>query len=79
MATDDYSEPWASWERKADQADGDQYHQADDPEHVVKLLKQAEGRCMIEAHTAHGDIALAATFGCARRTLEKLLSEVPAP
>ena len=65
-------EPWDSWERAAEKADGDTYNQANDPEYVIMVLKQAEGRCLIDAPTAHTEVALAAVLGMARRTLEKI-------
>ncbi len=65
-------EPWDSWERAADKANSDPYNQANDPEYVIAVLKQAEGRCLIDATTAHQDVALASILGIARRTLEKI-------
>lgn len=63
---------WDSWDEAADKANGDPFSQANDPEYVITVLKQAEGRCLIDATTAHQEVALAAVLGMARRTLEKM-------
>ena len=71
---------WDSWDAAADKADADPYSQATDPEYALKVLKQAEGRCLIDATTAHQEVDLAAVFGMARRTLEKEISpKAPQP
>lgn len=75
MSVDEYG-PWDAWKRKADEMDGDQYYTAQDPEYVIDLLKTAEGRCVIDSTTAHKDVALASTFGTARRTMERLFAKL---
>lgn len=60
----------------ADSKDDDPFHAAEDPAYVMGLLKQAEGQCVIDSTTTHAELALAAIYGTARRTLEKQVNRV---